>query len=99
MIFCHLANDIRIPYTYLEGAFLNFGKLISAGPCPPRYCGLPAIQYSKTFVLHDMEWNDHYYDPGLVVTILAMDAISKRVLFIFDLQLLKFDALLFNPFS
>ena len=74
-----LADDVRIPLTYLEGAYLNYAKLSAAGPCLPKSCGLPAIQYSKKFVLHDMEWKDEYYDPGLIGTILAMDTISARV--------------------
>ena len=61
------------------GAFLKFGKLAFAEPCPTYMCGKPSMHYNKKFCLRNREWNDIFYDPGTPETLNEMDDIAKEL--------------------
>jgi hypothetical protein len=69
-------RDCRRPFPYLVGAFLKFGKLDSAEPCPAIDCGFPATQFNKKVIV-DLEWQEEFADPATAEAIDAMDVIAK----------------------
>ena len=63
----------------MVGAFLKYGKLAAAQPCPPYKCGPPAGSYAKKFEITDRIWNDIFYDLDAQETINAIDEIENEV--------------------
>lgn len=71
-------NDVRIPPTILVGAELNYDdNLESAEPC--YECGTPVIQFSKTFIMTEMNWTNDYLDPDLEATKNKIEEIAQMV--------------------
>ena len=64
----------------MVGAFLKYGKLAAAQPCPPYKCGPPAGSYAKKFEITDRVWNDILYDLDAQETIQTINEIENEVM-------------------
>ena len=69
-----------MPPDIMVGAFLKYGKLAAAQPCPPYKCGPPAGSFAKKFEITDRVWNDILYDLDAQETIKTINEIENEVL-------------------
>ena len=77
----------------MVGAFLKYGKLAAAQPCPPYKCGPPAGSFAKKFEITDRVWNDILYDLDAQETIKTINEIENEVL-IFGANMIDYILLL-----